>query len=100
MTSLNSVTPITSRDPNIAHSGLGRLISLDGVTVDVKIYKLEGDPQWALEVTNEHGTSTVWDVLFDSNDEAYGAFLLVVDEEGMQAFLEEDSVIPFPSRSR
>jgi hypothetical protein len=76
------------------------MISLDGVTVDVKIYKLEGDPQWVLEVTNEHGTSTVWNIEFDSDEEAYGAFQLVVDEEGMQAFLDEDNVIPFPGRSR
>jgi hypothetical protein len=91
---------MTSRDPNIVHSVLSRMISLDGVTVDVKIYKLEGDPQWALEVINQHGTSTIWDGLFDGDDEAFGAFQLVVDEEGMQAFLDKDNVIPFPGRSR
>lgn len=74
--------------------------TLDGVTVDVKIYKFEGDPQWALEVTNEQGTSIVWESLFDSDDEAYDAFQLVVDEEGMQAFLDEDNVIPFPGGRR
>jgi hypothetical protein len=68
--------------------------------VDVKIYKLEGDPQWALEVTNAKGASIVWESLFDSDDEAYDAFQLVVDEEGMQAFLDEDNVIPFPSGRR
>ncbi|GAA0754344.1 hypothetical protein [Erythrobacter ramosus] len=46
------------------------------------------------------GTSIVWDSLFDSDDEAYAAFELVVDEEGVQAFLDEDNVIPFPSGRR
>jgi hypothetical protein len=38
------------------------------VTVDIKIYRLEHDPQWALEVINDEGTSTVWDALFDTDD--------------------------------
>ncbi|MGY6551413.1 MAG: hypothetical protein ACXIT4_05895 [Erythrobacter sp.] len=72
------------------------MITLEGVTVDVKIYKLEGDPQWTLEVINEQETWIVWDSLFDSDDEVYAVFQLVVEDEGMQAFLDEDNVIPFP----
>ena len=58
------------RDPNIIYSGLCRTIDADGIIVDVKIFRLEHDPQWALEVINEQGTSTVWDCLFDTDDEA------------------------------
>lgn len=89
-----------SRDSNIVYSSLSREVTVDGVKVDVKIYKLEGDPQWALEVINEQGTSVVWEVQFDSDAEAYAAFQLVVDEEGMQAFLDEDNVTPFPRGRR
>ena len=67
---------------------------------DVKIYKLEGDVQWALEVINEQGASTVWDILIDSDDEAYDAFQLVVGKERVEAFLDDDNVIPFPRRRR
>ena len=84
------------REPNIIYSSLGRVLTLDGVTVDVKIYRLEHDPQWALEVVNEEGTSTVWDDLFDTDDQAYAAFQLTVEEEGMRAFLDNSNVIPFP----
>jgi hypothetical protein len=35
-----------------------------------------------------------------SDAEAYAAFQLVVDEEGMQAFLDEDNVTPFPRGRR
>lgn len=87
------------RDPNLITSGLSRTITRDGITVEVKIYRLEHDPRWALEVVNENGTSTVWDCLFDTDDEAFAAFELTLEEEGMEAFLdEEDNVIPFPTR--
>lgn len=90
---------MSDREPNILYSSLGRVLTIDGVTVDIKIYRLEHDPQWALEVINDQGTSTVWDVLFDTDDEAYAAFQLTVDEEGMRAFIDDDNVIPFPRRS-
>ncbi|MEE1877836.1 hypothetical protein [Altererythrobacter litoralis] len=90
---------MSDREPNILYSSLGRVLTIDGVTVDIKIYRLEHDPQWALEVINDQGTSTVWDALFDTDDEAYAAFQLTVDEEGMRAFIDDDNVIPFPRRS-
>ena len=89
---------MSDRDPNIVHSGFSRSVTVDGVTVDVKIYRLEHDPQWSLEVVNEEGTSIVWDCLFDTDDEAFAAFQLTVEEEGMGAFLDNDNVIPFPGR--
>jgi hypothetical protein len=45
-------------------------MAADGVAVDVKIYKLEGDPQWALEAINEQRTSAVWGILIDNGEEA------------------------------
>ena len=86
------------RDPNIVTSGLSRAVTVDGVTVVVNIYRLEDDPQWALEVVNEVGTSTVWEAPFDTDEEAFAAFQLTVEEEGMEAFLDRTNVIPFPRR--
>ena len=86
------------RDPNIVESSLSRSITLHGVTVEVRIYRLETDPQWALEVVNDAGTSTVWDTQFDTDDEAFVAFQLVVEEEGIETFLDSDNVIQFPTR--
>ena len=48
-----------NRDPNIITSGLSQSFAKDGVTVEVKIYRLEHDPKWSLEVVNVEGTSTV-----------------------------------------
>ena len=89
---------MADRDPNIITSGLSRTISKDGSTVEVLIYRLEHDPMWALEVVNEQGTSTVWDDPFDTDDEAFAAFQLTLDEDGMDAFFDRGNVIPFPAR--
>ncbi len=86
------------RDPNIVYSGLSGPITRDGIIVDVQIYRLEHDPKWALEVINGEGTSTVWDDLFDSDDEAFAAFTATFEEEGMRAFLDDSNVIEFPKR--
>ncbi|WP_242098843.1 hypothetical protein [Sphingomonas sp. CROZ-RG-20F-R02-07] len=86
------------RDPNIIHSGLSRTVTVQGASVEVKIYRLEHDPKWAMEVVNENGTSTVWDNLFDTDDEALQAFQLALDEEGIDAFLDRSNVIEFPKR--
>ena len=85
-------------DPTIVESGLSRSITLHGVTVEVRIYRLESDAQWALEVVNDHGTSTVWDTQFDTDEDAFVAFQLVVEEEGIETFLDHDNVIQFPTR--
>lgn len=89
---------MADRDPNIVTSGLSRAVTVDGVTVVVNIYRLEDDPQWALEVVNEVGSSTVWEAPFDTDEEALAAFQLTVEEEGMEAFLDRSNVIPFPRR--
>lgn len=86
------------RDPNIVNSGLSRTVTAQGARVEVMIYRLEHDPQWALEVVNENGTSTVWDNLFDTDEEANEAFELTLREEGINAFLDRSNVIEFPSR--
>lgn len=76
------------QDPEIIDSQLSREVSADGVTVSVHIYRLEHDPKWALEVVNENGTSTVWDELFDSDQQALAAFELVLADEGIETFLD------------
>ena len=50
------------------------------------------------DVAGRHRTSTVWDDLFDNDDEAYAAFQQTFEEEGMGAFLDRANVIPFPRR--
>ena len=83
------------RDPDIVTSSLSGVVTEQGITVNVNIIRLEDEPGWSLEVENVHGTSTVWDDTFATDDAAYAAFRQTVDEEGMRAFLDQAVVIPF-----
>lgn len=76
-------------DPEIVHSGLSRMITIDGVTVDVSIYRLEADAEWTLEIINDRGTSIAWQETFKTDEDAYQAFQLTVAQEGMQTFLDD-----------
>jgi hypothetical protein len=83
------------RDPKIVKSGLSRTVKKDGVTVEVSIIRLEHETEWSLEVVNSASTSTVWDDLFASDDEALAEFERTVAEEGIRTFLDKENVIPF-----
>jgi len=86
------------RDPNIVNSALSRTVRDNGIAVEVQIYRLEHEPGWTLEVVNQSGTSTVWETEFATDEEAYSAFQIALDEEGIEAFLDSANVIPFPQR--
>ncbi len=83
------------REPNIVTSGLSRPIISDGVSTSLKIYRLESEPEWSLEVVNDRGTSIVWDDRFETDDLALAAFEQVVADEGMATFLDPSNVVPF-----
>lgn len=75
-------------DPAIIDSPLSRIVFRDGITVQVNIFRIEGDPYWALEVVNAHGTSTVWDEVFATDEAAFRVFAETVEGEGMETFLD------------
>ena len=82
-------------EPNLVLSGLSGPVARDNVTVEVNIVRLEHETTWSLEVVNDAGTSSVWDDLFPSDNDAYDEFLRTAAEEGMQTFLDKGNVIPF-----
>lgn len=86
---------MTKRDPNIVKSSLSRTVTRDGITVRVEIIRLEGETGWSLEVVNAKNTSTVWDDLFATDEDAYAEFERTVAEGGMRTFLDSAKVIPF-----
>ena len=83
------------REPNLVRSGLSRMVTKDGVTVEVSIVRLENEKGWSLEVVNSSGTSAVWDDLFSSDHDAYAEFESTVAQEGIRTFLDGGKVIPF-----
>lgn len=47
------------REPSLVTSTLSRQIVEDGIPFEIEIYKLEGQPQWRLEVDMEDGSVIV-----------------------------------------
>jgi hypothetical protein len=55
-------------DPKLIDSEHCGVVSRDGVTVELHIYRLE-QSKWTLEVVDADGTSVVWQQEFDTDDD-------------------------------
>ncbi len=78
-----------NQDPEIEYSSLCRPVTRDGLTVRVAIYRVpELDVRWSLEVIDQMDASTVWDDLFNTDEEAYAAFEKALAEEGIRGLTE------------
>lgn len=86
------------RDPNLVFSSRNGRVTRNGVTVELCIVRLEHGEEWTLEVVNQNGTSIVWDDPFESDEAAFEEFERTISEEGMEAFLDDARIIPFPRR--
>ena len=76
-------------EPEIESSALCRSVTLDGMTVQVAIYRLAGKgDRWSLEVVDEQGASTVWSDTFETDLEANAEFLRTLELEGIKSSLE------------
>lgn len=78
-------------DITLILSPLSQRIERDGKSVDVDIYQAEGDTVWILEVVDREGASTVFDEPFPSDQGALDAVLLLIEQEGIDTFLEDRS---------
>ena len=75
-------------NPEIVMSPLCRKITVDGITIQIDIYRGEDDSGWILEVIDEENASTIWDEPFDTDREALDAVLIVIEKDGIRSFLE------------
>jgi hypothetical protein len=78
--------------PQIIKSPLSRVIEEGGVSVDIRICRLE-NTGWSLEILAEDGTSIVWDDLH-SDEIALAEALKAIKENGIRSFSQ---VEPDPS---
>jgi hypothetical protein len=68
-------------------SRLSRTITRDGITVEVHIFRSEGDPEWMLEVVDHTGSCTVWEDTFVTEQDALNEVFQTIAVEGMSSFL-------------
>jgi hypothetical protein len=86
---------MSEREPNIVYSGLSRMVTKDGITVEVSIIRLEHETEWSLEVVISANTSNVSDDLLPTDEAVYAEFERTVAEEGMRTFLDSAKIVPF-----
>ncbi|WP_043317643.1 hypothetical protein [Microbulbifer sp. HZ11] len=67
-------------------SPLSRAYSDGNHTVSIDIYE-DGEGGWLLEIVDEHNNSTVWEDIFDTDEEALREALDALKEEGVGAFI-------------
>ncbi|HMB16180.1 MAG TPA: hypothetical protein VKN62_07675 [Pelovirga sp.] len=59
-----------------------------GKTVEIEIYRdTYGDGGWILEVVDEFGNSTVWDVRFEDDQAALNCVLDTIKKEGIESLI-------------
>ncbi|MFZ9151404.1 MAG: hypothetical protein ACO22T_09555 [Burkholderiales bacterium] len=79
---------MAKKDPEVIDSPLSRLYTDKGKTVEVCIYTLETTgSKWALEVIDLDGNHTVWDDLFDSDQDAWDEFMREVTAKGINQYI-------------
>lgn len=79
-------------DRQLELSPLSGRVTRHGVTVQVHIYRFAGtDDRWTLEVVDHEDGSTVWEGEFATDVDAYEAFELCVQKEGIGTFTEDDA---------
>ncbi len=71
-------------------SPLSRMVEQNGHRVSVEIYRGEEDG-WILEVVDAENNSTVWDDLFDTDQEALDEALDTIREEGIECLVASAS---------
>ena len=80
--------PPMDDDRDFEHSPLSGSFSRDGETVDVEIYRYAGtqDPWQLVVVDLSSGRPTAWAQTFATDQEAYAAFTVMVEADGMTPF--------------
>lgn len=81
---------MVGKTPKVEVSSLSREFADDGITVDVQIYRIEGNDGWTLELVVDEETSIAWTHLFATDQEAWDEFANGMADVGLRALLEAD----------
>lgn len=79
-------------EPVIVTSDKSQRFLVDGYPFSIKIYRLETENAWTLEVVDAEGTSHVWDDTFATDKDARNAAIQALESEGAVAFMHGDNV--------
>ncbi len=75
---------------DLIYSPLQQKYTVDGKTVEVCIYRMS-NTDWTLEIMDQYNNSTVWDLEFNTDQDAFDHFLEAIATEGVESIIEPDS---------
>ena len=75
-----------SDEHNLIYSPLQQTYKASGRQVEIHIYRMP-DTGWSLEVVDEHNNSTVWEDLFQTDEQALAVAIQELTDEGIEAFI-------------
>lgn len=81
---------MADRSLKIYVSPLSTQFTEAGTTVDVQIYKLEGNDGWTLEIGIDDDTSIAWTQSFPDDQSAWDEFVQTVEAVSLKKLLEAD----------
>ncbi|HEX7782914.1 MAG TPA: hypothetical protein VF509_08915 [Sphingobium sp.] len=82
------------------YSGMSQRIMLDGVSLDVVIFRPYGGGGWQLNVINQQGRATIWETDFATDWAAFDAFQNRSVKDGVTCYASNDNVVAFPHYGR
>lgn len=85
-------------EPNLVVSSKSQRVVVDGYPFSIRIFRLETETDWTLDIEDFEGGSHVWDDTFASDKDARTAALEALEREGAFRFMNGDNVVPFPGQ--
>jgi hypothetical protein len=73
----------------ITWSDLSSKVADDEHTIEVHIFRGVADTSWTLEIIDENDESRIWKDKFATDHEAWKAFELALESEGIEAFVPD-----------
>jgi len=78
-------------EPALETSPLSQQLSSGGRSINVEIYRFEGESMWVLEVEDEFNNSTVWDDRFETDSAALTEAKKTILAEGVNSLIGPES---------
>lgn len=77
---------MTTDESDLINSPLERKVTMNGVTVNICIYRGADEDEWILELEDHLGGSTVWDERFLTDKAALDEAMRTIEEDGIESF--------------
>jgi len=80
-------------EPELQYSSVSGPFERAGLTFEIQVYKAAEDPDWVLEVVDEHGTSHVFEDRFTDEAEAHACAVEAIESGEVDPLAEEQEAL-------